>query len=73
MLRTSLLIETLAATIAADVANDLADELDQQRMTLVIARSAHGLGADDERLSLRDARIQIVVSVTRGMVTFVNR
>jgi hypothetical protein len=49
------------------------DELDQQRMTLVIARPASSLGAARERLSRLDVRIQIVDSVTRGVATFIAR
>ena len=55
-------------TTAADVIHDLVDELAQQGITLVIARSAYNLRADLDRFGLLDGRIEIVASVTQGVL-----
>jgi len=57
-------------TTAADVIGDLVDELAQQGITLVIARSSHGLRTDLERFGLLDGRIEIAGSLTQGVNRF---
>jgi high affinity sulfate transporter 1 len=60
-------------TTAAGVIHDLVNELEQQGITLVIARPAYNLRADLERFGLLDAPVEIVGSVTQGVTLFLAR